>query len=338
MNRSPVADLVRALARLRPTDDEARRRIAVQLGFEVAEPPAKVEEEREAPPTQTIRPASIKNQSQAGTPTLTSGPAPRAGGQASSLPTSEVAATLSPDLASARHPPGWLERIPPLPEPPAVPLPPPQPEPLLVPQWTRGVLSGALATFTGEGAIDLERVMREVARNVPLRRVPRRPLPSLAQGAQVLVDRSEAMMPFAADQAWLVAQLQAVVGRERLQVLRFEGCPSWGAGAGSKRRWKSYHEHHTPPRGVAVLLLTDLGLGGGGHGGRIPAVADWQDFTRRVRKAGCPPVAFVPYGPARWPPELQRGLPILHLDPATSARTVRRTVGRALRAQAEAHG
>ncbi len=336
MTRSPVADLVRALAVLKPADDDARRRVAARLGFEVPEPPA---EEREKPRDQVIRPAPAVGQAQVGTPTVTvSGSPAEPRGQISSSPSSEVAATLIPDLTSARRPPRWLERVEPLPEPASTPLPPPAAEPLLEPQWTRSLLSGALATLTGEGPLDVERLVREVARGVPLVRVPRRPWPTLAQGAQVLVDRSEAMLPFAADQDWLIEQLQAVVGRERLQVLFFEGCPAWGAGPGSKRRWKPYSEHHTPPAGVAVLLVTDLGIGRPGPGRRAPFPADWLDFATHTRQAGCPLVAFVPYGPARWPAELQRCIQILPWDRATSARTVRMTLGRALRLPAGAHG
>ena len=125
---------------------------------------------------------------------------------------------------------------------------------------------------------------------------------------------------------------------ERLQVLFFEASPAWGAGPGSKRRWKPYHEHHMPPAGVAVLLVTDLGVGRPGPGRRVPSVADWLDFASHMRRAGCPLVAFVPYAPARWPAELKPCIRILPWDRSTSARTVRRTLGRALQLPAGAQG
>ncbi|HSN85472.1 MAG TPA: hypothetical protein VL025_01890, partial [Thermoanaerobaculia bacterium] len=243
---------------------------------------------------------------------------------------SELAATLTPVHGESR-PPGWLAEVDLLEEPgPAAP--PPEPDPLLLPGWVRSVLSGTLATLASEGPLDVERLVRGVARAAPVRRVPRRPWPTLARGVQVLVDRSETMSPFARDQSWLVAQIRAVAGRETTRVLFFDGLPAWGAGTGSRRLWREYHPWHTPPPGTAVLLVSDLGMGPSLFGARSAGVTSWRQFAEDLAHAGCPVVAFVPYGPGRWPRELRRALHLLHWDPRTSVHTVRREVGRGLRA------
>ncbi|HEX7186218.1 MAG TPA: hypothetical protein VF756_30615 [Thermoanaerobaculia bacterium] len=238
-----------------------------------------------------------------------------------------------PDYSERRRPPGWLEDVEPFAEAEgSASVAAPEPEPLLVPLWARGILGAAVATLSEAGPLDVERLVRGVARGMPWRRVPREPWPTLAHGIQVLVDRGDAMLPFAADQEQLVEQVGAVAGRDRLQVLDFEGCPSWGAGTDSQGEWEDYFERWTPPAGTPVLALTDLGIGAGAYGSRPVRPAEWRAFAERLRRAGCPLVAFVPYARERWPAGLDRSLRILPWDRGTSARTVRRVIGRALRA------
>ncbi|HKV10683.1 MAG TPA: hypothetical protein VJ725_21260 [Thermoanaerobaculia bacterium] len=331
MRRTELADLARALEALGPEDEETRSRIAALLGFVPPPPP---------PPPAPPKPDRIVRVEDEGrgkdddvevAERSPSPSPPRATPQpATETGTRELAATLTPIYEKSR-PPGWLEEVDLLEEPgPAVA--PPEPDPLLVPGWTRSVLSGALATLASQGPLDVERLVRAVARAAPVLRVPRRPWPTLARGVQVLVDRSESMAPFARDQTWLVAQIRAVAGRETTQVLYFDGLPAWGAGPGSRRLWREYLPWHTPPAGTAVLLVSDLGLGAPLLGARTAGVASWQQFAEDLARAGCPAVAFVPYGPRRWPRELRRAFHLLHWDPKTSVHAVRREIGRGLRA------
>lgn len=201
-------------------------------------------------------------------------------------------------------------------------------EPLLFPVWTRAILSGALSSRTDDGPLDLKRVVEQIARGEASARLPRRPRPTLARGVQVLVDRGETMLLFAEDQRWLEAEIQKVVGPGRAPVLYFEGCPTRRAGRGSWSRWKPYLEHHLPRSGTVLLLLTDLGAG---HPASVaaPAGADeWLDFAGRLRRHGCPLVAFVPYAPARYPDALHRLVTIIQWDRTTSASSVHSRVGK----------
>lgn len=324
-----LADLLSAFAVLRPQDDATRAAIARLLRIEVAE----VLPVTTAEPARHIR---IDDEGR-GRDEAEKRPMPRR--ETPPAPASvpeptgdraELSAVLKPDFTASRRLPAWLEQVDPLPESstgvePAVPVP----DPLLEPRWTRAILSGTLATLSDTGPLDVPRLVRGVARNRPWRAVPRRPWPTLARGVQVLVDRSEAMLPFAADQDGLLEKLRAVVGRERLEVLRFER-PGDKAGAGPRRTWKSYFEHHRPRPATAVLALTDLGIGERRLGARPVRPEDWRIFAEELRRLGSPLVALVPYGKKRWPEGLGRALTILSWDRVTSARTVRRAIGRAL--------
>ena len=52
-----------------------------------------------------------------------------------------------------------------------------------------------------EGPIAIDRLVDAVARLAPLERLPREAITSTRHGAQLLVDQSESMAPYAADQA-----------------------------------------------------------------------------------------------------------------------------------------
>jgi hypothetical protein len=322
---SALPDLLRALTILRPADDAGRAALARLLGVEVAVPAAPAspaEDEKEEKPKEKPGWETPPPDRRPDLPPVSSSP------PASRSP--EIPALLEPDYMESRSVPDWLETVEPFPEADrsvAAPLP----EPLLVPRWARGVLGASVATLSEAGPLDVERVVRGIARGAVWRRVPRSPWPTLARGAMVLVDRSEALLPFAADQEWLVGQIRAVVGRDRLQVLDFEGCPSWGVGTGSQEDWDGDFDRRRPPAGTPVLALTDLGIGMRGYGTRPVHPAEWQAFADRLRRAGCPLVAFVPYAQERWPAGLDRALHILLWDRETSARTVRRALGHALR-------
>jgi hypothetical protein len=199
----------------------------------------------------------------------------------------------------------------------------PDPPSLFVPARTRSILVAALSVSRPEGRIDVPALVQHVARGAVPTRVPRRPVPSLAYGVQLLVDRSPAMRPYRRDARALEADVRRVVGAARLDVLRFAGSPWRGAGRGSKRRWTSYADDHVPPPGTSVLCVTDLGLGVPPSGPLPPPPADWLRLGRLLARRACPLVLLVPYGPARWPAPLAHALALVHWDPRTTAATVK---------------
>lgn len=196
---------------------------------------------------------------------------------------------------------------------------------LFQPQQTRALLGRALARRAYTGPWDLTRVIEQCARGEAITEAPRLPEPSLAAGVQLLVDRSESMMIFSHDKSHLEEAIRKLVGNDKLQVLSFDGFPAT-AGTGGKRRWKRYEEQ-LPPMGTVVALLTDLGIG---HASWMAEEADfsrWKEFAERLRRRGCPVVAFVPYPPVRWPERLCSTLTIIRWDRPTRTSTIRASVG-----------
>jgi len=307
-----LGDLARALGELDPSDDATSRAVAALLGLTWDEPerprrqaarPA--HEERPAVPSRRVhRPRVwLEHPEQRGV----------------TLPlrmerTREEEAEASIDVGPmAESAPEEFAPAPPF-------------EPLFVPRWTRAILSTALATDGDEGQLDVERVAETLARGEHLDRWPTLSRPTLNRGIQLLVDRGRSMAPFIGDQVSMQKELAHVVGRDRVQTLRFSGCPLRGAGAGPATSWAAYRP---PPAGTPVVLLSDLGIGGPLVGGDRAGVDEWLGFARLVRKARCPLVAFVPYAAPRWPRALAPLLTIIHWDRTTTVSAVRSRVGRA---------
>jgi hypothetical protein len=316
-------DLLRAFAALKPADDVARRAIAARLGFyfespaESTEGPAKPRErvakrELEKP----FKPAQSAPSSRQATPS-------------SVAPAADVATILRSVTRASASPPDWLLTVEPLPLPKASLPPPPRLEPLFQPRWTRGILVAATSISTDSGPIDVGAVVASIARGVPIRSVPRRPVVRMASSVQVLVDASDTMVPFSADQDWLADRIATTAGRDRTQILAIVGGEPFLAGQGALFEWRGYFDGQVPPPGVAVILISDLGLG------RAPMThaaspSAWAAFARQLRRRGCPIVAIVPYPPSRWPAVVRRAMPIVQWDRATTARAARRAVGRSL--------
>jgi hypothetical protein len=229
-------------------------------------------------------------------------------------------------------PPVWLDSITPFPAETDTDLAfdPPY-EPLFAPRQTRHILSAALATRLLEGEIDEERIVSARARGEPIRVVPRRSIPSVRRGVQVLLDRRDALMPFFADQNHLINTLNAVIGRDRMSVLQFLHRPTRVLSLGEEMEERAYEP---PASGTPILLVTDLGIGAPPLARDLLSIDDWREFVGRAARARCPVVALVPYSPARWPAALRSTINIVQWDRSTTAGEVHRSVGSGLKAPA----
>ena len=318
-------DLIRAFARLQPKGEQAKRDIANLLGFDYAQPlPAVPVPPPAHPPERPIErdplPAPVSKYSDPlkASPSEFHDP----------FNTDLLPSVLRP-LAPTAIPPNWGTAEP-LAPPPATRGEPPRAEPLLVPRWTRGILSAALSGRSPEGEIDIEAVVRTIGAARPFRAVPRRSAPRFGRGVQVLVDAAESMTPFAEDQAWLTERIRVVAGRDRTQVLGIDGSDSFLAGEGMRLEWTEYFDRYVPLPGVVAILLSDLGIG------RMPLApwtspAQWLSFATALRRAGVPLIAIVPYARDRWPAALRRAIPIVQWDARTTARSARRALETRLR-------
>jgi hypothetical protein len=317
-----LTDYFVAVKELGAENDPVRQRaIAAVLGFieeEVVTEPAPI-----IPPVPPVDRKPVATQEQTRTPTLREA---FGGVMGTRKRSTRRKYTITPLPPSRHSRPDWLDHVTAL-APPRDSAPPPPPAPLLTVPWSRAVLSTAISVDTVTNAIDVHAVVDAVSRGIPLRQVPRRVIPTLSRGVQLLVDRGPGSAPFLGDQEVLIQQIRAVAGNDRVQVLRFDPSRRFVAGSGPRTRWKDYFSLTPPLLGLTVVLISDLGIASVPlEPGAVPT--EWRDFITRLRARGNRVIAFVPYGPRRWPPMLRRLLGILPWDRRTSVQSVRRLLGR----------
>lgn len=306
-----LGDLARAVCELKVSDPSGVRLIAGMLGFSLE---AQEEEQRPQPrpsgPDKIIAPPITPVNEEphgdepAGVPTP---------------PTDEPQTAIPVELKLTHgEQETWIPEVEPLPPQNDGPLHTPPLVPLFRPQWTRGILSTALATWADECFLDIEAVTEILAKCEEVERLPTVASRTLGRGVQLLLDKSQAMMPFIRDEAWMLREIRNVVGADKVEVLRFVGSPVRGAGAGPKP-WPAYQP---PPPGTPVVVLSDLGIC------QPTLAADWADedewltFAGLVHRASCPLIVLVPYKASRWPRTLTRMMTIVHWDRGTSVANV----------------
>lgn len=318
-----MVDLITALNKLSPTDEEATQAIFEILGIRLEPKLAKVERsklQKEIPKSFT------KNENQIQTKPVQP---PTPSEDYTKPDESSVPSTLVHLGKSYVDLPAWFHN----------PLTlrstansggstTPYPlQTLFVPNWTRALLVSALSTYSKFGPINIEEAVRLISIYEPVREVPRLPWPTMVQGVQVLIDKSESLEPFYKDQAYLKSTVQKVAGYDRIRIMEFVGCPSWGVRSTKINDWSDYHP---PSSGTTVLMITDLGILRNPYITDQAGVRDWFLFATFVRKAGCSLVAFVPYPPERWPKPLQSAMKIVQWDRTTSSFTIEQIIKKVL--------
>ncbi|MEI9941685.1 MAG: hypothetical protein WDO69_31100 [Pseudomonadota bacterium] len=185
---------------------------------------------------------------------------------------------------------------------------------LLPPRTTRGLLSAMLATRVRSDDLDLEQLLDAFVKRRVVSELPRQELPSLRRGVQILVDRSDALLPFFEDATGLVQRVLDLVSSDATQVLYFRGDPrSCYLGSATKPQ-----PFTAPAAATPVLAITDLGARNAAQ------VTAWRELALELRKRQSPLIALVPYPRSRWPRGLERSLTILPWDRRTTLRTLRR--------------
>ena len=133
--------------------------------------------------------------------------------------------------------------------------PDPPLQPLLVPRWTSGILTGALAIDKTDGRLNVEAFVDALARMQTPTVLPRLRRRTLNDGADVLADVSEGMLPFDADVRLILERVRCVVGHGGVAVTQFDGYPLTQAFTASGAP-------PSPQMRRAVLALTNFGLSG----------------------------------------------------------------------------
>jgi hypothetical protein len=84
-----------------------------------------------------------------------------------------------------------------------------------------------------------------------------------------------------------------------------------------------------PAPGTSVLLLTDLGIGGGSNRRRWPRKDSLLSLARRLAAQQSALVALVPYPASRWPVDIDRRIGLVFWDRRTTVADVRQARRRA---------
>jgi hypothetical protein len=233
-------------------------------------------------------------------------------GRRTAEPIASTLSRMAPGASMER--PSWLLDAEPLEAVPAEATPPSL-DPLLVPRWTPGILTAAVARDAHDGPIDVLRLVDTIVRGQLVDELPLRPRPTLSAGVQLLVDIGEGMLPFRADVAQVEERIRRVVGEHRIDALRFDASPLRGVGPGPRRRWRPYE---APTRPRVVLAVTTLGAGSHARPDDRDEAAEWLMFADVVRSAGCWLVALVPSSLSRVPPRVRRTISVLEWDRRTT--------------------
>ena len=341
MRGSGPGDLLRTIDVLRPKDEATLAAIAALLGVEglisvaepVAPPPGRAKRRKETA-DEAIREAR---------PSRIEPPPGLKGGfvfEPSAMEEAAEEAVLRRVRGPASTPPFWAQSAGAFTEralglAPREPAAAPPPD-LFAPQWTRAILAALLATARRDGEVDVPVLVQRLLNGEALKRVPRRPRPTLASGVQLFVDCSDAMAPFHTDTTRIVAQITALAGGDSVDEVRFDGNPMRRAARVGEIQWRDYRHRGasigelrplTPVAGTRIVCLTDLGIGRTEGAERASAI-DWLEFAEHVRRARCPLACLVPYDSPRWPPALRGRLTIVQWDRGSTAASVARAVRR----------
>ncbi len=302
-----LAALLRALHHLRPENDAARASIGRRFGISLA---------AEAVPAPAAAPATSR------------APAPlrRSFADAQLPPTRrerpKPLATSSERLDAERSPPpAWLgaRTLP-------APVTPPSltsaglvrhslaGEPCLLPDASRRTL---LLEMTGTrertGALDIARLVHQVALGRTVSRLPRRSVRRLPPRIILLLDEGPGMDPFAADQLALAEALRRVAGSDRVVTYCFTESLAedlrepLGDGAATLR----------PGPADALVVVSDLGIARQYPAARVSELAQFAAPGRKL-------VILNPFPPERWPAIAPGGPVILHWHEALRVGDVRR--------------
>ncbi len=213
-----------------------------------------------------------------------------------------VRSSLVPKLGAAAAPPEWLSQAALIPTPRSggnlfhAPL-----QPLFEPRWQRSILTRLASTKQPLGPPDVEVIVAHIARGVPLRRVPRRLVPSAARGLQLLIDQSASMEPFRLDTAQLARAFVRTIGAARVSLRTFHGLPAWDCQGVTEAI-----AYRPPLPGTPILVLSDLGLEPRCPQERAPSSGEWLEFLQRLARARCTCTVILPRDLEELPHELRR--------------------------------
>jgi hypothetical protein len=305
IGRGP-GDLLRAISGLDVEQwDRARR----MLGFTAAE--SEVDEMAPAPV------ADVEGVASAMAPTGAIAAHAAAPGDEVRLTSRPVSRTVPTDVGDVE----WLAEVQPLARPIAgAATSGLRHQPLLDPRREAALLAELVSTTLRSGRPDIGQLIRVVTTRRPIRAIPRRARPTLSQGVQILLDLGLGLRPFVEDRDHLEAALHRVVGSTLVKVAWFTDDLSSDVFLDEGDDPAPYA---LPPPGVPVLIVSDLGIGGGSLRTQWPRVENLVELSDQLRARGSFLCALAPFSRSRWPAGLDRRLVLVPWDRRTTMATVR---------------
>lgn len=199
---------------------------------------------------------------------------------------------------------------------------PPVPRHSLFPQRTaRGLLAASVAQPSRGYDLDMPRLIRASVQRKPLRSLPLLPRFSTQQGCQLLLDFSEALVPWWDDMRDLIQQFHAVLGETACPVYEFTDNPCHAV------RWTETGEQTWQAiAGKPVVIATDFGQVRTARHELRPGLSVWRDFALHCRRWQIPVIALTPLGHKRCPKELAHLMSIIDWNPHTRASDVKRLI------------
>lgn len=199
---------------------------------------------------------------------------------------------------------------------------PPVPRLSLFPQRTaRGLLAASVAQPARGYDLDMPRLIRASVQRKPLRSLPLLPRFSTQQGCQLLLDFSEALVPWWDDMRDLIQQFQAVLGETACPVYEFTDNPRHAV------RWTETGEQTWQAiAGKPVVSATDFGQVRTARHELRPGLSVWRDFALHCRRWQIPVIALTPLGHKRCPKELAHLMSIIDWNPHTRVSDVKRLI------------
>ncbi|WP_446811473.1 formylglycine-generating enzyme family protein [Methylomonas sp. 2BW1-5-20] len=139
------------------------------------------------------------------------------------------------------------------------------PQPLLPPCRLLPLLFNALNRPKSSHKLDTRQLVRRIARGQPLQKIQKSEQARWPQRLLIIVDASTNLEPYWADFVYWVGQLQALLGQEAVEAIRFDE-ESLGEPCSYASRWPGKAEEpwfvwQPPAVDVAVLIFSDLGEG-----------------------------------------------------------------------------
>lgn len=182
------------------------------------------------------------------------------------------------------------------------------------------LLRMASSVFVAADKLDIVRITRRLAYAQPLTDLPRLRVPSLALGAQILIDVGQSMQPFYEDQQDLVKRVKDK--RSVAEVLYYADDPA--DGCGPERRRNTWQEYELPLPQVPVIALTDLGCG---YPRRPDAQRAWRRLAEQLRRRQSRVVVFAAVRLDRVPDDLARAVDLVLWDRSAVRRNVMQLAG-----------